>query len=152
MDTLNVLVLISLAIFLFGLFSKLSENSIVSAPMVFTLLGIFVCPIGANIIDLEMDHEILEFIGEIALVSILFTDGSKVNTKSFFKNNILSIKLLIIGLPISIGLGFIFAHFLFPEYSLLFALILAIILAPTDAALGLPVIKNKAIPEKIRRT
>jgi NhaP-type Na+/H+ or K+/H+ antiporter len=61
-------------------------------------------------------------------------------------------RLLLIGLPLTILLGFISAYFIFDEFSWVEAAILAVILAPTDAALGKSVITNPNIPAKISQS
>ena len=60
-------------------------------------------------------------------------------------------RLLLIGLPLIIALGAMFALGLFPEEGIGFALLLGAILAPTDAALGLPIFTDRRVPLRIRR-
>jgi NhaP-type Na+/H+ or K+/H+ antiporter len=54
-------------------------------------------------------------------------------------------------MPLVILLGGIVAYAVFPEEGFGFALLLAAILAPTDAALGLPIFTNPKVPVRIRR-
>jgi putative transposase len=51
-------------------------------------------------------------------------------------------RLLGVGLPLTILLGFVFAAIVFPSLGILEMALLAAILAPTDAALGKPVVTN----------
>jgi NhaP-type Na+/H+ or K+/H+ antiporter len=55
-------------------------------------------------------------------------------------------------MPLIIALGGLVAYALFPGEGLGFALLLAAVLAPTDAALGLPIFNNPRVPVRIRRT
>ena len=55
-------------------------------------------------------------------------------------------RLLLIGLPLTIVLGFLVAMVLFPGIAPLEMALLAAILAPTDAALGKPVVTNPTVP------
>ena len=55
------------------------------------------------------------------------------------------------GLPLTIALGTVAARLLFPEAGWAAAALVASILAPTDAALGLAVVTNPAVPARIRR-
>jgi NhaP-type Na+/H+ or K+/H+ antiporter len=59
--------------------------------------------------------------------------------------------MLIIGLPLGIAAGAIVASQLFPVFSMWEAVLLAVLLAPTDAALGQSVISAKAVPVRIRQ-
>src|SRR5688572_20271814 len=63
----------------------------------------------------------------------------------------LSGRLLGLGLPLTIVAGTLAGLALFPQLDLWTAAALATILAPTDAALGLPVVSNKRLPSRIRQ-
>jgi NhaP-type Na+/H+ or K+/H+ antiporter len=53
-------------------------------------------------------------------------------------------------LPLTILLGFVFAAIVFPSLGILEMALLAAILAPTDAALGKPVVTNPTVPPVMR--
>ena len=59
-------------------------------------------------------------------------------------------RLLLLGLPLTIVLGFLAAVALFPGLDLFAAALLATLLAPTDAALGAPVVTNEVVPAEAR--
>ena len=59
--------------------------------------------------------------------------------------------LLLVGMPLSILAGALAAKLILPELIILEALILAVILAPTDAALGQVVVSSPRVPEQIRQ-
>lgn len=59
-------------------------------------------------------------------------------------------RLLGVGLPLTILLGFLFAAIVFPSLDILEMALLAAILAPTDAALGKPVVTNPTVPPVMR--
>jgi NhaP-type Na+/H+ or K+/H+ antiporter len=63
----------------------------------------------------------------------------------------LSGRLLTIGLVLTIAAGAVVALILHPQEGLAFACLLGAILAPTDAALGLPIFNNPKVPVRIRR-
>ena len=60
-------------------------------------------------------------------------------------------RLLFVGLPLTIVAGGLLAHLVFPEAGWAAAALIATILAPTDTALGMAVVTNKAVPARIRR-
>ncbi len=86
------------------------------------------------------------------MVILLFSDASALNLKNLRKNWALPTRLLAIGLPITIFFTFYAAKGFFPEESAIYLLLLALVLAPTDAALGKAVVSYKKIPENIRST
>ena len=61
------------------------------------------------------------------------------------------LRLLGIGLPLTIGLGTLLALGLFNGMSIWLALLVGAALAPTDAALGAGVMVNPAVPARIRQ-
>jgi len=60
-------------------------------------------------------------------------------------------RLLGIGLPLAIAAGTLPAMLLFPQAGFWAALLVGAALAPTDAALGVPVVTDPAVPSRIRR-
>ena len=62
------------------------------------------------------------------------------------------VRLLLIGLPLTIALGFGFGVLLFDELTFLEVALLATMLAPTDAALGKAVVTNESVPEPVRES
>jgi len=62
----------------------------------------------------------------------------------------LPIRLLLLGLPLTLAFGWLVGILLFPQVPLLELAILATILAPTDAALGKAVVSNPAVAAPVR--
>jgi NhaP-type Na+/H+ or K+/H+ antiporter len=60
-------------------------------------------------------------------------------------------RLLLIGLPLTIGAGFLLARGLYPEIGVWLALLIAAALAPTDAGLGAATVLNPVVPARVRR-
>jgi len=145
------LVFASFLIFSYGLFSHLAERSPITAPMFFLSVGLLVSPIGLGIFHVEVDTEMVQVIAEITLVMILFVDASMIDVKQLKQGSKIPIRLLGIGLPLTMLLGVLIAYPLFPEMEIWVILLMALILSPTDAALGQAVITSKKVPEKVRR-
>ena len=141
----------ALLIFLYGLFSQLSERSPITAPMVFVAVGIFVSPLGLDLFALETSSGLVGIITELTLILILFIDASTIDPAKLLRERKYPIRLLFIGLPLTILTGTVAAWFLFPDLSLWVILLVALILSPTDAALGQAVVKSEKVPEQIRR-
>ena len=103
-----------------------------------------------NIAHLDLDDNIVKTIAEIALIIVLFSDSSTINIKKFKDQWKIPTRLLFIGLPLTIVFSTYVGIFFFPNESVINILLLALILAPTDAALGKAVVTDRAVPLKIR--
>jgi len=127
------------------------ERTWISGPIVFTLYGVLVGPVGLDLLTLETDRELIGALAEITLALVLFTDAAGADLGVLKKTSELPARLLLIGLPLTIGLGFGVATVLFDNLSLFAMAVLATMLAPTDAALGKSVITNDTVPADIRQ-
>ena len=105
---------------------------------------------GLDFLSLDIEKEGLRTLAEITLALVLFTDAANANSDVLKKNVRIPSSLLLIGLPLSILLGFGVGVLVFEGLMLIEIAILATILAPTDAALGKAVVTNEAVPAKIR--
>jgi sodium/hydrogen antiporter len=118
--------------------------------MVFVAAGLILGPYVAGILPFRISHVILS-VTELTLAVLLFSDGSTVRLKDVGGDAELPSRLLSAGLPLTIGAGALVAYFLLPGAGWGLAALIATILAPTDAALGLAVVANRAVPVRIRR-
>jgi NhaP-type Na+/H+ or K+/H+ antiporter len=82
---------------------------------------------------------------------VLFTDAAGADMGVLRKAKALPIRLLLIGLPLTILLGFGVGVLLVEKLSLFEVALLATMLAPTDAALGKAVVTNEAVPDPVRQ-
>lgn len=98
------------------------------------------------------DHQISPFlhVAEIALVLLLFSDASRVDLGLLRKERSLPARLLGPGMLLTIGLGTLIAHLVFPQLDWWEAALLGTILAPTDASLGQVIVNSERVPKKIR--
>lgn len=126
------------------------ERTWISGAMVFLSFGLFFGPFGLKILQINVNSENLKLMVELTLALILFTDAANANL-AVVKNSIrLPCRLLLVGLPLTILLGFGVSTLLFKDLSWVEGAILATMLAPTDAALGKAVVTNPDVPEMIR--
>lgn len=150
MDITSVTI-VAFGIFLFSLISSRLRQSVVTAPMVFALFGLLIGDGGFGLLRLQFGNGAIHLLTELTLVVVLFTDASRIDLKLLRREHNLPVRLLAIGLPISIALGTFAAWFLFEELNLWQAAALATIVAPTDAALAHVVVTNKLVPVRIRQ-
>jgi sodium/hydrogen antiporter len=137
--------------FMVAVISRKIDKLPITAQMILIFAGIFIGWLVTGFVDVRQPpiSTIVLLIAEIALVLVLFTDASKVKLADI-KLNSLTTRLLSIGLISTIILGIAAAVMIFTDLTFWEAAIIGVVLAPTDAALGQVVVKNKKIPEKIR--
>jgi sodium/hydrogen antiporter len=126
------------------------ERSLISGPIVFTAVGFLLGADGLGLLRIHIDGEGLRLLAELTLAMVLFTDAANADFSIVKRNLGLPERLLGVGLPLTIVLGFLAAAVVFPHLEILEMALLAAILAPTDAALGKPVVTNPAVSAAMR--
>jgi hypothetical protein len=126
------------------------ERSLISGPIVFTAAGFVLGTDCLGILRIHLDGEGLRLLAELTLAMVLFTDAANADVSVVRRNLGLPKRLLGVGLPLTIVIGFLVAAVVFPRLGILEMALLATILAPTDAALGKPVVVNPAVPAAMR--
>jgi sodium/hydrogen antiporter len=122
----------------------------VSGAMFFTTAGILVGPI-LGLLDLHLHSEQVKLLAEITLTLVLFADASRIALGSLRREFVVPLRLLAIGLPLTIAAGTLAGAAVIPGISVAEALVLAVVLACTDAALGQAVVTDARIPSRIRQ-
>ena len=145
------LLIIAVAVYGFAMVSERSSMSPVTAPMVFTTVGLVVGTAGIDWFDLELDGEAVPILVEATLVLVLFTDAVRIDLRQLRRNSGFPIRLLAVGLPLTIAAGAIAAALVFDELGIAEAALIAAILAPTDAALGQAVVSDARLPVRVRQ-
>jgi len=146
------LLLVLIGIALFALFSGPISRGSLTPPMAFVFLGLLLSPVGFGWIDLSVDNRVVHVIAEITLILVLFTDAARINLRHLWTDHDIPMRLLLVGMPLTILAGALAARVILPELIFVEALILAVILAPTDAALGQVVVSSPRVPERIRQS
>lgn len=123
----------------------------ITMPMVFVLAGFVLGPGVTGMLPLSPNSETVKTLTEITLAVLLFADASTLQLSEVRRDARLPARLLGIGLPLTIICGAAVALLLQPQEGWAFAFLLGTILAPTDAALGLPIFNNPRVPVRIRR-
>jgi NhaP-type Na+/H+ or K+/H+ antiporter len=143
--------LIASTLFVHALVSRRLERTALTAPMLYTLAGLVLGPSALGLVHLELgSHEFLE-LGEIALVLLLFSDAARVDVRGRRGLASLPVRLLGIGMPLTIVLGAVLGVAVLGALSFQEAALLATIHPPTDAALGQAVVGNPRVPARIRQ-
>jgi len=145
------LALIAIFVLVYSSIAGAVERSWISGPIIFTLFGLMIGPVGLNLLSLEADRELIRTLAEVTLALVLFTDAAGADIGVLKRKSGLPLRLLLIGLPLTILLGFCVGALIFDELSLFAVAVLATMLAPTDAALGKAVVTNEHVPDEVRQ-
>ena len=136
--------------FLYALVAHRIESLPLSGPIVFLFIGFLSGPFGFGLVDIEADNPTLRMLADFTLAIFLFVDAAKTKLHILERNYHLPMRMLLIGLPGSIALGFLAAYLFRAQLSLAEMALLGVMLAATDAALGKPVVNNSALPDRLR--
>ncbi|MDH3888147.1 MAG: cation:proton antiporter, partial [Gammaproteobacteria bacterium] len=147
----ETLALIALFTLVYSSVAGAVERTWISGPIVFTCFGLLVGPLGLDLLSWETDSETIRSLAEVTLAMVLFTDAAGADMSVLKKTAGLPTRLLLIGLPLTIVLGFGVGVLLVDSLSLFTIALLATMLAPTDAALGKAVVTNESVPDNIRQ-
>jgi sodium/hydrogen antiporter len=146
------LLVLSLPIFGYSLISGRLAGSPVTPAMVFAFAGLVLGPELLGIIEVGIDAEAFKAVAELALTVLLFTEASRLDLGALVRRRELPTRLLGIGLPLTMVLGTLLALALIPSLGFWEAAVLAVVLAPTDAALGQAVVSDSRVPGVVRRS
>lgn len=144
------LAILALFVFIYSLVAGRIERSVVSGPMVFVVAGFLMGPSGLGWFSGGSTNEDLRLLADLTLALILFNDAATANISVLKSQFQIPSRMLLLGFPGAIVLGFVLAVLLFNGLSVYEAAILATMLAATDAALAKAVITNNTVPERLR--
>src|SRR5215217_7207637 len=145
------LALVALALLGVAAVSRRLAGTPITPAMLFVAFGLLVGPQVLDGIDLSSSSATVRVLAETTLALVLFSDASRIHLGALRRTVGVPVRLLGIGLPLTIALGAVAAAAVFGELTLEEAVILAVVLAPTDAALGQAVVTEPRVPRRIRQ-
>lgn len=146
------LVLLGLVAIGYALVAGALERESVGGPLVFTVAGLLLGPFALDVFSPQPDGFDVRVLAELTLALLLFADASTIGLGELRRHAGLPLRLLAVGLPLTIVLGTVVFHVVVPAATWALAALVATILAPTDAALSLPVVTNREVPSLVRTT
>jgi sodium/hydrogen antiporter len=144
------LAIVAALVFAWATLSARLERLDVTAPITFVAAGLLLTHGPLAPLGFTPPPELVRALAESTLVLVLFTDASRVGLRDLRTDMGTCLRLLLVGLPLTIGLGTLLAIPLVGG-GIWLALLVGAALAPTDAALGAAMMDNPAVPERIRR-
>jgi NhaP-type Na+/H+ or K+/H+ antiporter len=146
-----VLAVVSACVLLWGLVSARLERWDVSGPIAFMVLGLVVTHGPTAMIHLSLHSSTIRSLAEVTLALVLFADASRVNVRALRADAAIPVRLLALGLPLTVVAGALAAEALFHSSGFWVAAAVGAIVAPTDAALGSSVVQDHRVPSGVRR-
>jgi len=142
-------VVFAVLVLAFAAWARGLSRVFVTAPIAFVIAG---AVISAVTPPLTADTAVeIKAVAEVTLALILFHDAAQVRPRQIDADRGLVVRLLLVGLPLTVLAGFVGARVLFPAMPVMVVLLLAAALAPTDAGLGAATVLNPVVPVRVRR-
>ena len=145
------LAIVALAVLAVASVSGRIAGTPLTPAILFVAIGVLVGPRVLSEVDLSSSSGTVRTLAEATLALVLFSDASRINRRELRRDANVPVRLLGIGLPLTIVLGAVAAALIFGRISIEEAVIVGVVLAPTDAALGQAVVTNKQVPARIRQ-
>jgi NhaP-type Na+/H+ or K+/H+ antiporter len=123
----------------------------ITGPFVFAAAGFVLANPDWGLLTIDVDTASVHLIAEITLALVLFSDASRVNVTDLKSDLAVPMRLLGVGLVLSVILGSALAGWALGGIPWALAGFIGAALAPTDAALSVAVINDDRIPIRPRR-
>ena len=145
------IVIFAVFILIYSTVAGAVERTWISGAIIFTAFGLLIGPVGFDLISFKVDREEIRTLAELTLALVLFTDAAGADRDVLKKTHRLPTRLLLIGLPLNILLGFVVAAVLFQKPSLFEVALLATMLAPALADRNLDPDSNRCAGDRLFR-
>lgn len=145
------LAIVAAAVLVVACASRRMTGTPVTTAMAFVAIGVLVGPIVIDGVTAAPTGATVRTLAEATLAVVLFADASRIKLRALAREFVVPLRLLAVGLPLTIIVGAALAVAMFTQMNLAEAVVLAVVLAPTDAALGQAVVTEPRLPSRIRQ-
>jgi NhaP-type Na+/H+ or K+/H+ antiporter len=130
--------------------SGLAARTVLSSALLFLLAGALLGPGGFGVVEVGSDHHLVTLLADIALFTVLFSDGQRASLQALRENWRLSGRALGLGMPLTmVGIA-VPSHFLV-GFDWPTSLLVGAILSPTDPVFASALVGRSDIPLRLRR-
>jgi len=147
---MEALLAFALLLFLGTLLSEWTQRSVLSTAVLFLIAGFLVGPGVLDLVPVTSGHPVVSQFAELALFSVLFTDGMKVGFRDLIPAWRLPGRALLLGLPLTLVGTAVMAHSIV-GLSWDQAFLLGAVLSPTDPVFAAAIVGRKEIPKRLRQ-
>lgn len=134
----------------YAVVSGLVTRWYVAPALIFIVAGVLLGPDGAGVIEIGADTGAFTVVAQLALTVILFNQAAELDLHSILRRGHDSFRLIVIGIPLTIGLGTATALLILPVMPVWEAVCLAAIVAPLEVSLIEALLEDRRIPERVR--
>ncbi|WP_336921682.1 cation:proton antiporter [Aquipuribacter sp. SD81] len=131
------------------LVSSLAGRTVLSTAVLFLVAGFVVGDGVTGLVPLDPDDEVVAGLAELALFSVLFTDGMRVGWRDLRSAWRLPGRALALGLPLTLAVTALLAHLLL-GLGWVESLLLGAVLAPTDPVFAAALVGDEKVPPRLR--
>ena len=146
------LAIIGVSLLLVAAVSRYLSGTPLTPAILVVAIGIVVGPLVLDEIAAKPTSSTVRTLAEATLAVVLFSDSSRIDLRALKREASIPVRLLGVGLILTVVLGGLTAVVLFKSFSLNDALILGVVLAPTDAGLGSAVVTDDRLPQVVRQS
>lgn len=132
------------------LISDRAERGILSTAVLFLGAGFLAGHGVLNWIDIPAEDTMVSAFAEMALFSVLFTDGMQVGLRDLRSSWRLPGRALLLGMPLVLAGTAVLAHYV-AALSWVYSLLLAAVLMPTDPVFASAIVGREEVPLRLRR-
>ncbi|NKZ05471.1 cation:proton antiporter domain-containing protein [Actinomadura latina] len=145
----NLLLAFSALLLLAVLVSNLAHRTVLSTAALFLVGGFLLGDGVTDLVSLQPGDAIVSRLAELALFAVLFTDGMHAGWQDLRSAWRLPGRALGWGLPLTLGITALFAHYLV-GLGWVEALLIAAVLTPTDPVFAAALVGNEKVPPRLR--
>ena len=132
------------------LLSSLAHRTVLSTAVIFLAAGFVLGDPVLGVISVAPDDELVVLLAELALFAVLFSDGMRLGWGDLVSAWRLPGRALALGLPLTLLLTALFAHYVV-QLGWAEAFLVGAVLAPTDPVFASALVGNDAVPQRLRR-
>jgi NhaP-type Na+/H+ or K+/H+ antiporter len=143
--------LLAFAVVLFAgvLLSGLAHRTILSTAVLFLLAGVVLGDGVSGVLALEPDDDLVIGLAELALFSVLYTDGMRVGFNDLRGAWRLPGRALVLGMPLTFGITALLAHYV-AGLGWTESMLVGAVLAPTDPVFASAIVGRPEVPGRLR--
>jgi NhaP-type Na+/H+ or K+/H+ antiporter len=145
------LVVIMLLLLAWALVAGRLARYSVTAPLALLVAGMILTAGSQPVFVFDVPFESAEHVVEVILAILLFTDATEVPGGILGREPRLTLRLLLVALPLSLATAWLVGVLLFAGRDLWLLAVLATIVMPVDLAPAVAVVRDRRIPERLRQ-
>ena len=141
---------LTILVLCYAVVSGLVRRWYLAPALIFVAVGMVLGPSGFGVLEVGAGTRGFTILAQLALTVILFNQASRLDLRTVLGRGRLTLRLLAMGIPVTIALGTLTAVVVWPVLPLWEAVCLAVIVAPTEVALIDALLDDSRIPERVR--